>query len=84
LGATGPTQIMETAAAHGMICIDWQVDPRDWARPCTLAIINSMLRAQAGDIILCHDGGGDRSETIQALRTVIPALKQRGLTFVAL
>jgi hypothetical protein len=34
--------------------------------------------------VLCHDGGGDRSETIRALRTVIPALKQRGLTFVAL
>ena len=43
-----------------------------------------LLAAKAGDILLCHDGGGDRSETIQALRTVIPALQQRGLTFVAL
>ncbi|MEU6745248.1 polysaccharide deacetylase family protein [Spirillospora sp. NPDC046719] len=42
------------------------------------------LPAQPGDILLCHDGGGDRSQTVTALRTVIPALKQRGLTFVAL
>jgi peptidoglycan/xylan/chitin deacetylase (PgdA/CDA1 family) len=43
-----------------------------------------MLKAKGGDILLCHDGGGDRSETIKALRKVIPELKSRGLTFVAL
>jgi peptidoglycan/xylan/chitin deacetylase (PgdA/CDA1 family) len=43
-----------------------------------------MLAAQGGDILLCHDGGGDRSETIKALRAVIPALKSRGLAFVML
>ncbi|GAA0334254.1 polysaccharide deacetylase family protein [Actinoallomurus spadix] len=77
-------RIIDVAAEHSMICIDWQVDPRDWARPGTTTITDRLLRAQAGDILLCHDGGGDRSETIRALRTVIPALKQRGLTFVAL
>jgi peptidoglycan/xylan/chitin deacetylase (PgdA/CDA1 family) len=75
---------MDTAAEHGMICIDWEIDPRDWARPGTSSITGSMLGSKPGAIILCHDGGGDRSETIQALRTVIPALKQRGLAFVAL
>jgi peptidoglycan/xylan/chitin deacetylase (PgdA/CDA1 family) len=83
-GGAWSTQILDVAAEHGMICIDWQVDPRDWARPGTVTITERLLRAQAGDILLCHDGGGDRSETIRALRTVIPALKQRGLTFVAL
>ena len=67
-----------------MVSIDWAVDPRDWARPGTGSITDSLLTAKAGDILLCHDGGGDRSETIAALRTVIPALKKRGLTFVAL
>ena len=43
-----------------------------------------MLRARRGDIILCHDGGGDRSETYRALRTVVPELKRRGFTFVTL
>ncbi|MEV5754485.1 polysaccharide deacetylase family protein [Actinoallomurus sp. NPDC052308] len=83
-GGAWSQRIIDVAAEHSMICIDWQVDPRDWARPGTTTITDRLLRAQAGDILLCHDGGGDRSETIRALRTVIPALKQRGLTFVAL
>ncbi len=83
-GGNWSQQVMEIAGELGMICIDWQVDPRDWARPGTSRIADVMLQAKAGDILLCHDGGGDRSETIQALRTVIPALQRRGLTFVAL
>jgi peptidoglycan/xylan/chitin deacetylase (PgdA/CDA1 family) len=83
-GGAWSQRILDVAAEHAMICIDWQVDPRDWARPGTTTITERLLRAQAGDILLCHDGGGDRSETIRALRTVIPALKRRGLTFVAL
>jgi peptidoglycan/xylan/chitin deacetylase (PgdA/CDA1 family) len=82
-GAWSP-QILDTAGAQGMVCIDWQVDPRDWARPGTHSITSTLLGAKAGDILLCHDGGGNRVQTIQALRTVIPALQQRGLTFVAL
>jgi peptidoglycan/xylan/chitin deacetylase (PgdA/CDA1 family) len=77
-------QVFDVATAHGMTCLDWQVDPRDWSRPGIGHITGSLLAAKASDILLCHDGGGDRSQTIAALRTVIPALKQRGLTFVAL
>ena len=83
-GGNWSPQVIEVAATHGMICVDWQVDPRDWSRPGTAHIVRTLLAAQAGDILLCHDGGGDRTETIEALRTVIPALKQRGLVFVAL
>jgi peptidoglycan-N-acetylglucosamine deacetylase len=83
-GGAWSQRVLDTATEHGMISIDWQVDPRDWARPGTRRVTDVLLAAKAGDILLCHDGGGDRSETIQALRTVIPALKKRGLTFVAL
>jgi peptidoglycan/xylan/chitin deacetylase (PgdA/CDA1 family) len=83
-GGAWSAQVLDTAAERGMVSIDWAVDPRDWARPGTGSITTSLLGAKAGDILLCHDGGGDRSETIQALRTVIPALQKRGLTFVAL
>lgn len=83
-GGNWSAQVLDVANEHGMICIDWAVDPRDWARPGTKSIAETLLGSKAGDILLCHDGGGDRSETIQALRTVIPALKQKGLTFVAL
>jgi peptidoglycan/xylan/chitin deacetylase (PgdA/CDA1 family) len=69
---------------HGLVPLDWDIDPRDWARPGTSAIEQAMLAAGPGDIVLCHDGGGDRSETYHALRTVIPQLKARGLTFVTM
>ncbi len=83
-GGNWSTQVLDVASQHGMICIDWAVDPRDWARPGTGQITTTLLAAKPGDILLCHDGGGDRSETIAALRTVIPALQKRGLAFVAL
>jgi peptidoglycan/xylan/chitin deacetylase (PgdA/CDA1 family) len=83
-GGNWSTQVIDVAAQHGMVCIDWAVDPRDWSRPGTSHITDTLMQAKPGDILLCHDGGGDRSETLQSLRTVIPALKQRGLTFVAL
>jgi peptidoglycan/xylan/chitin deacetylase (PgdA/CDA1 family) len=76
--------VFGSAARHGMVPIDWDIDPRDWARPGTHHIKRSMMAAKGGDILLCHDGGGDRSETIKALRTVIPALKKRGLEFITL
>ncbi|MGI8330886.1 polysaccharide deacetylase family protein [Actinomadura scrupuli] len=83
-GGSWSPSIVHTAHGQDMICIDWDIDPRDWARPGTTHITKAMLRCAPGDILLCHDGGGDRSETIKALRTVIPRLKQRGMAFVSL
>jgi peptidoglycan/xylan/chitin deacetylase (PgdA/CDA1 family) len=64
--------------------LGWDVDPRDWSRPGTALITHRLLAAQPGDILLCHDGGGDRTQTLESLRTVLPALKARGLRFVRL
>jgi peptidoglycan/xylan/chitin deacetylase (PgdA/CDA1 family) len=64
--------------------IGWDVDPRDWSRPGVATVTQRLLAAQGGDILLCHDGGGDRSQTVQALQTVLPTLKNRGLKFVRL
>ncbi len=76
--------VFDTAARHGLVPIDWDVDPRDWARPGTAAITRRLRRAKPGDILLCHDGGGNRAQTYTALTRVLPELKSRGLTFVAL
>jgi peptidoglycan-N-acetylglucosamine deacetylase len=83
-GGAWSKRILHTAAEGGMQPIDWDVDPRDWSRPGTAHITRSMLGCRAGAILLCHDGGGDRSETIKALHTVIPKLKARGLSFIPL
>ena len=82
-GVWGP-RVFDELAREQMLPLDWDIDPRDWARPGTGAIEYAMLQAGPGNIILCHDGGGDRSETYAALQQVIPALKRRGLHFVQL
>jgi peptidoglycan-N-acetylglucosamine deacetylase len=82
-GAWSPTVLREAAHA-GLVPLDWSDDPRDWSRPGIAHIKSRMLAARPGQIILCHDGGGDRSQTYAALSAVLPALTARGLRFVAL
>lgn len=83
-GGDWSPELLAQTAQSGLVPIDWSDDPRDWARPGTGPIVSRLLAARPGQILLCHDGGGDRSETYQALRTVIPALLARGYTFVSL
>jgi peptidoglycan-N-acetylglucosamine deacetylase len=74
--------ILATAGSLGMRTIDWDVDPQDWSLPGTEAIYaNVVSHARNGSIILMHDGGGPRSETLDALPRVIDALRARGLGF---
>jgi peptidoglycan/xylan/chitin deacetylase (PgdA/CDA1 family) len=82
-GDWSPALLAASAAAR-MVALDWSDDPRDWTRPGVQTIIGKMLAAHPGQILLCHDGGGDRSQTYTALQTVIPALQARGYQFVAL
>jgi peptidoglycan-N-acetylglucosamine deacetylase len=82
-GDWGPA-VFAAVAKHRMVPIDWSVDPQDWRRPGVRVITTRMLAATPGQILLCHDGGGNRAETVAALNTVIPALKRRGLKFVTL
>jgi peptidoglycan/xylan/chitin deacetylase (PgdA/CDA1 family) len=82
-GNWGPP-VFAQAAAQGMMPIHWQTDTNDWTRPGTGSIERRVAGAAAGSIILCHDGGGDRSQTISALSKAVPALKARGFQFVTL
>jgi peptidoglycan-N-acetylglucosamine deacetylase len=62
--------------------LDWSVDPRDWARPGVNSIVANIMRnTRSGSIILEHDGGGDRSETVAALGVVLPRLLEAGYRF---
>jgi peptidoglycan/xylan/chitin deacetylase (PgdA/CDA1 family) len=73
---------LEYCAAEKLMPLDWSVDPRDWARPGVREIVsNIMANTATGSIILEHDGGGDRSETVAALKIVIPRLLDRGYRF---
>jgi peptidoglycan/xylan/chitin deacetylase (PgdA/CDA1 family) len=74
--------VIATAGELGMRTINWDVDPRDWSLPGTGAIYSNIVtHAQPGSIILMHDGGGPRSETLAALPRVIDTLRARGYRF---
>lgn len=65
--------------------IMWSADSRDWRYRHTApqGVLNTVLKdAKPGGVILLHDGGGDRSTTIQALPQLITQLKKRGYSFV--
>lgn len=62
----------------------WDVDSWDWARPGPEKITRTVLdHARPGSMILMHDGGGDRSQTVEALPAVIEGLLERDLRFVS-
>ncbi|MEU2617864.1 polysaccharide deacetylase family protein [Streptomyces sp. NPDC007157] len=70
------------AASHGMRPLGWNVDSKDFERPGTAAIVGTVKDEMPnGPTILFHDAGGDRSETVAALREVLPWLKEQGYAF---
>ncbi|ARF80870.1 polysaccharide deacetylase family protein [Kitasatospora aureofaciens] len=70
------------AAGLGMSSLGWSVDPRDWARPGAPAIVSTVQQQlKPGGVILMHDGGGDRSQTVAALKQLLPWLVAQGYTF---
>jgi peptidoglycan-N-acetylglucosamine deacetylase len=76
------SSVVATAGSLGMRTINWDVDPRDWSLPGTGAIYSNIVgHARDGSIILMHDGGGPRSETLAALPHVIDTLRARGFRF---
>lgn len=70
------------AASHGMRPLGWNVDTKDFERPGTDAIVATVQRELPnGPTLLFHDAGGDRTQTVESLRLLIPQLKQQGYEF---
>ncbi|MFJ3308760.1 polysaccharide deacetylase family protein [Streptomyces sp. NPDC086549] len=70
------------AASRGMRPLGWNVDSKDFERPGTNAVITTVKsEISNGPTVLFHDAGGDRSQTVAALREVLPWLKQQGYSF---
>jgi cellulose synthase/poly-beta-1,6-N-acetylglucosamine synthase-like glycosyltransferase/peptidoglycan/xylan/chitin deacetylase (PgdA/CDA1 family)/spore germination protein YaaH len=69
----------------GFLTAGLHIDSDDWRRPGTERILRNVLdRSAAGSIVLLHDGGGDRSQTVAALGRMIDSLRARGDTIVGL
>ncbi|MET8248106.1 polysaccharide deacetylase family protein [Streptomyces sp. NPDC005202] len=70
------------AASRGMRPLGWNVDSRDFERPGTNAMVATVKNEISnGPTVLFHDAGGDRSQTVAALREILPWLKQQGYSF---
>ncbi|MGE6629220.1 polysaccharide deacetylase family protein [Bacillus sp. NPDC077027] len=68
---------------YDVIMWSFTQDPKDWSRPGAHKIASRIINnIQGGDIILLHDGGGNRKQTVEALKMVIPKLKEEGYEFV--
>ncbi|NMM17612.1 MAG: glycosyltransferase [Cellulomonas sp.] len=71
------------ASSLGMQPVGWDVDPLDWARPGVQEIVRAAASSSAVDqVILLHDGGGDRSQTVAAIPYIIAQMHARGYVFV--
>ena len=77
------TSVIQTARSLGLATILWDVDPSDYALPGVSAIVQRVLaQVRPGSIILSHDGGGPRAQTLAAYPLIIRALRARGYRFL--
>ncbi|MFF3907884.1 polysaccharide deacetylase family protein [Streptomyces sp. NPDC001848] len=80
-GDWSPT-IREIAGANHLQPLGWSDDANDWRRPGVAGILRNIDQdLRPGAIILMHDGGGDRSETVQALARLLSQLDAQGYNY---
>lgn len=83
----GAFGVKQWAAAGDLIGMNvlWDIDTEDWKLPGADAIHDAVLdNAHNGAIVLMHDGGGDRSQTVEALPKIIDDLRKAGYEFVTI
>jgi peptidoglycan/xylan/chitin deacetylase (PgdA/CDA1 family) len=74
--------VRQRAKALGKDLVVWTTDSRDWTKPGTTAIVQRVLKnVHSGSVILMHDGGGNRAQTVAALPTILKTLKAQGYGF---
>ncbi|WP_432047159.1 polysaccharide deacetylase family protein [Streptomyces asiaticus] len=68
----GRPEVLDWLAAQDLDCVLWNNDSHDWAAPGVAAITERVVRqVHDGSVVLLHDGGGDRSQTVAALPGII-------------
>jgi len=75
------------AARDGYLTVLNDADSRDWEKPGVDAIVRNSTPpgdTTAGTVVLLHDAGGNRAQTVVALDRLIPQLKQRGYRFTTI
>ena len=85
-GAVTPEQssVLQSLASRGYVIVLTDLDGQDWRRRGTRAIVRSVTpRGRSGGVVLLHDGGGNRAQTLAALERLVPRLRARGFRFVS-
>jgi len=84
---SGEIRPLEVATERGYLSVGMQIDPNDWQRPGTEEIVSRILEGAAkgeGNIVLLHDSGGDRTQTVEAIPKLAIALRERGFQTVTI
>ena len=77
--------VIDTAHQRRMRVLGYSVDPSDYRRPSAAILLRRVLtRVKPGSVILLHDGGGDRSQTVAMLKVLIDNLKAQGYRFTTI
>ncbi len=77
--------VVRTAGSLGLATVTWNVDPSDYLQPGTATIVRRVLaQVRPGSIIISHDGGGPRGQTLAAYPQIISALRRRGYGIVTI
>lgn len=84
---TGQRAAALRAAAEGYVVVLSDLDTRDWARPGVDAIVTAATAdppegADSGRIVLLHDAGGNRAQTVAAIPRIVADYRARGFRFV--
>ncbi|HUS20366.1 MAG TPA: glycosyltransferase [Terriglobales bacterium] len=78
---------LEIVQNRGYITVGNKIDPNDWrtnpSRTAEMILEDVLAQLDRGNIVLLHDGGGDRKETVRALPMIIRALRERGYEIVS-
>lgn len=87
VGGQYTDDMISTAVKNGfkVVMWSWHQDTEDWANPGVQKIVDTVLTGtKPGNVILFHDAGGDRRQTLQALDKILPELKKQGYQFVTI
>lgn len=82
-GGVVSNSVLAGVKEQGHVLTLWSIDSKDWQNPGPARIVQNVVKNSfPGGIVLLHDGGEKREQTIQALGPIIDQLREQGYRFV--